>query len=135
MLELVLTLYWHGHLLMLELVLTLYLYWHGHLLILELVLTLYWHGHEYCNWPHIQLEPKLFAHKDVHFCMYRTQYCLHAYFSVEVFWDVNVNYSLFGRHLSSTLVYSGVSAARSLVFCVVFYRSLFGLLSFFRGHC
>ena len=34
-------------------------------------------------------------------------------------------------HLSSHPVFSGVRVARSLVFCVVFCRSLFVLLSFF----
>ena len=37
----------------------------------------------------------------------------------------------FGAHEFTPLVFSGVPVARSLVFCVVFYRSLFVLLSFF----
>jgi len=35
------------------------------------------------------------------------------------------------EHVGSPPVFSGVSLARSLVFCVVFYRSLFVLLAFF----
>ena len=37
------------------------------------------------------------------------------------------------KHLSLYLVFSGVGVARSLVFCVVFCKSLFALFSF--GHC
>jgi hypothetical protein len=37
-------------------------------------------------------------------------------------------------HLSSPLVFSGVPITRSLVFCVVFCRLLFVLLSFSFGH-
>ena len=40
------------------------------------------------------------------------------------------------EHLSSTSLFSGVRVAQSLVFCVVFCRSLFVLLSFFHfSHC
>jgi hypothetical protein len=39
------------------------------------------------------------------------------------------------EHLSSPLVCSGISVARSLVFCVVFCRSLFVFLSLSFGHC
>jgi len=37
----------------------------------------------------------------------------------------------FPEHMSSLTVFSGVRVARSLVFCVVFCRSLLVLLSFF----
>jgi len=37
------------------------------------------------------------------------------------------------KHLSSPLVFSGVRVAQSLVFCIVFCRSLFFLLKFFFG--
>jgi len=39
------------------------------------------------------------------------------------------------EHMSSSLVFSGVRVAESLVFCVVFWRSLFVLLSFSFAHC
>jgi len=39
------------------------------------------------------------------------------------------------EYLSSSLVFSEVCVARSLVFCVVICRSLFVLLPFSFGHC
>jgi hypothetical protein len=38
-------------------------------------------------------------------------------------------------HPSSSLVFSGVHCAQSLVFCVVFYRSLFVIFTFSFDHC
>ena len=39
------------------------------------------------------------------------------------------------EYLSSLPIFSGVRVARSVVFCVVFCRSLFLLLSFSFGRC